>query len=144
MVMIKNSIFIVEDDQPISEVLEELLVGEGYRVSLARNGDEALRFLRNAKELPDLILLDLMMPVKDGMEFRKEQLEDPRLAQIPVIVMSADRNVDQKLLEMQGNAYIRKPLSIEQLINAVSKYCQTAQIPLVQETDSSSSQEAAV
>jgi CheY-like chemotaxis protein len=69
----------------------QVFVVENYLVSRAVNGQKALDLLHSMKELPSLILLDITMPVMDGIEFRQEQKRDPRLAKIPVIVMTVDR-----------------------------------------------------
>ena len=82
-------ILIVEDDAPIQSALASLLDDEGYEVSLANDGEEALNRMEG-DALPDLILLDLRMPVMDGWEFRSAQKRDSRLAQVPVVVLSAD------------------------------------------------------
>jgi len=119
----KSSIFIIEDDEPIGEVLKELLVDEGYDVHTAENGDVALKILQEGTYVPDLILLDLMMPVMDGVEFRKAQLKDDRLSRIPVVLMSADKNVQIRLQELKGEDCIKKPLSVDTLLQVVSKYC---------------------
>jgi CheY-like chemotaxis protein len=83
------TILIIDDDASIRELLVEVLEEEGYPVQSASNGEEALSILRTLPKLPKLILLDLMMPVMDGWAFRQEQLQDPLLIGIPVVVLSA-------------------------------------------------------
>jgi len=78
---------VVEDNRDIRELLVELLAGEGYRVSSAEHGEEALS--KAKLEPPDVILLDLMMPVVSGWQFRERQLIEPSIAGVPVIVLSA-------------------------------------------------------
>jgi CheY-like chemotaxis protein len=119
----KKRILVVEDDEDIRLSLQELLEDEGYQVSLASNGAQALDFLSTQKKsLPNLILLDLMMPVKDGVQFRKEQMSDPCFKKIPVIVMSADCN-KKGLLESTGcSVYLTKPIDIDDIIRAVSQH----------------------
>ncbi|HET6343273.1 MAG TPA: response regulator, partial [Myxococcota bacterium] len=68
-----NHILLVENDRDIQETLRELLTEEGYDVAMANNGQEALTYLRTASRRPDAILLDLMMPVMDGLQFREAQ-----------------------------------------------------------------------
>src|ERR1700682_362753 len=80
---------IVEDDASIREAIAEVLRSEGYEASSCGHGREALEYLRDGHH-PDVILLDLMMPVMDGWEFRIEQRKDPALATIPVVALSAD------------------------------------------------------
>ncbi|MFL6646633.1 MAG: response regulator, partial [Sulfurifustaceae bacterium] len=84
-----ETVLVIEDDADIRGCVVEALEGEGYTVVTAENGQEGIDSLRNAARLPDLIILDLMMPVKDGVEFRMEQQAEPRWKDIPVIVMTA-------------------------------------------------------
>jgi CheY-like chemotaxis protein len=84
-------ILIVEDNADLRDSLAELLQYEGYEVARAANGQEALRYLRECPP-PCLILLDLMMPVMNGWEFRKQQLLDPTLSSIPVAIVTGVRN----------------------------------------------------
>jgi CheY-like chemotaxis protein len=82
------TVLLVEDDAAIAEALEDMLRDEGLEVARAANGREALALLRRGLR-PSSILLDLMMPVMDGWDFRQEQLADPALKDIPVVVVSA-------------------------------------------------------
>lgn len=111
----RGSILIVEDDLDIREALAEALGFEGYDVFLAENGREALDVLREGP-LPHVILLDLLMPVMSGWQFRQEQLADPALAGIPVIVVSASAPGDA-----QPDRYLPKPFSIDELLSAVAE-----------------------
>ncbi len=119
----KKQILLVEDDHYISESIVELLTDEGYEVASTGNGQEALDYLRAAKRLPDLILLDLMMPVKDGYKFREEQVEDARLANIPVVAMSADRGAQAKTQGTGVRYSLRKPLELEELLRIIAEIC---------------------
>jgi CheY-like chemotaxis protein len=108
-------VLIVEDDVDIRETLGDLLQTEGYETAAAGNGLEALAAARRAR--PDLIVLDLMMPVMDGWQFRSEQRQDPALAAIPVIVISASagsRAID-------ADTYLEKPFSLDRLVEAVAR-----------------------
>ncbi len=109
-------ILIVEDDRAIREPLSVLLRGEGYRVSLAENGQEALRKLRTEPS-PDIIVLDLRMPVMDGWEFRAIQQQDPVLGLIPVVAISADGSA--QAVTMSADAYLRKPLDPGDLLQTI-------------------------
>ena len=71
---------------------------------------------------PSLIFLDLMMPVLDGYGFRRAQVADPLLAQIPVVIMSADGQVDKNRAQTQAVAYVRKPFDLEDILDAVERY----------------------
>jgi len=119
---LKKRILVVEDDQYIRDSLAELLQDEGYAVSVARDGQEGLDALRHNGH-PDLILLDLMMPVKDGFQFRAEQREDPELAKIPVVIFSADTGVNQPNAQFEGAAILKKPVDLDALLSMVKQYC---------------------
>jgi CheY-like chemotaxis protein len=83
-------LLVVDDDPAIRETLADLLQDEGYVVMTAINGKEALTRLRAGSARPCVILLDLMMPVMSGAEFYAEMRSDPALADIPVVVISAE------------------------------------------------------
>jgi CheY-like chemotaxis protein len=110
---------VVEDDFAIRETLRELLEDEGYRVTWASNGQEALARLRD--RAPRLILLDLMMPVMDGWEFRRHQLADPRIATTPVVVFTAHRNADDAAARMSAAAALQKPVDVDGLLAVVGR-----------------------
>ena len=118
----QERILIVEDDTPIRESLQELLEDEGYLVEATANGQEALDRLHALPALPDLILLDLMMPVKDGFQFREEQRQDPALALIPIVIMSADGNTQTKLKQIDAFSYLKKPVDVDAVLEAVKRY----------------------
>ena len=105
-----SHILIIDDDIHINEMLEEVLIQEGYQVSHAYSGTEALLFLANEK--PDLILLDLMLPGLTGEEVLSQ------IEKIPVIVMSARVEVKDKVALLLNGAedYITKPFEIEELL----------------------------
>ncbi len=119
------SILIVEDESPIRELLAEVLEDEGYPVSSATNGQEALTLLRRSSTLPKLILLDLNMPVMSGWEFRQVQQTDPELERIPVVVISASSTIKQQHSTIQADGYLPKPLDIDRLLNTVEQYYST-------------------
>jgi CheY-like chemotaxis protein len=117
-----NLILVIEDDKDIRDSISEVLDIEGYPIVSAGNGQEGLSYLNNpANPLPSVILLDLMMPVMNGMAFRSLQLKDPRLAAIPVIVMSADNRAVQKSEEMKSATCILKPLEIDDLLREIKR-----------------------
>jgi signal transduction histidine kinase len=111
-------ILVVEDDYGIRDVLCTILEEHGYAVASACNGDEALRTLRGGRA-PDLIVLDLRMPVMDGWQFRAAQKADPALAAVPVLALSADGSAKAEAID--AAAYIRKPLSTEALLGAIAR-----------------------
>jgi two-component system, OmpR family, alkaline phosphatase synthesis response regulator PhoP len=112
-------ILVVEDDSDVREAVIESLLSAGYRVGWASNGEEALRKLRAMTSHPRLILLDLMMPVVDGWQFRAEQLADPTIAGVPVVAMTARREVQG--LSVHG--YLKKPIDLAALLAAVRPHC---------------------
>lgn len=120
--MSAKTLMIVEDDTDIREALAELLMDAGYQVTTAVNGADALEVLRRAP-LPNLILLDLMMPVMDGFAFREEQRKVPAWAAVPVLLMSADGNIASKQAKAQAAAYVRKPIDIHDLLALISQHC---------------------
>jgi CheY-like chemotaxis protein len=115
------SILIVEDEHDIRAVLTEILEDEGYTVASVSNGLEALTFLQ--KHRPQLILLDLGMPVMTGWEFREQQRRDPTLADIPVILMSATPHLSQTAASLQAANCLDKPIEINALLGMVEHYC---------------------
>ena len=115
-------ILLVEDDDDIRRDLGDFLRDEGYDVEVASNGQEALELLKHEK-LPRLILLDLMMPIKDGFQFRLEQEADPRFSKIPVIIMSADGQMQTKQAKARAADYIKKPMDIFVILDKIKLHC---------------------
>jgi two-component system, OmpR family, alkaline phosphatase synthesis response regulator PhoP len=107
-------VMVVDDEPDIVELIRYNLKSEGYEVITARNGKEALEKLGT---LPDLVILDLMMPVMDGLETCKRLKADSRTARIPVLFLTArSGEVDEVLaLEMGADDYIRKPITPRKL-----------------------------
>ena len=114
---------VVDDDPDIREAMIEVLEESGHTATGVANGNEALVHLRSTPVPPCLILLDLMMPVMDGREFREEQLRDPALSPIPVVVISAFRDVEQTAEAMKVAAHVKKPVSLSDLVQLVERYC---------------------
>ncbi len=115
-----GSILIVEDDPEIREDLAELLREEGHRVVTAADGAAALQWLEQTGALPALIFLDLMMPVMDGWELRLRLKRDPRLASVPVVVMSGVSDVKSDLAELDTARLLVKPFSVEAVLELVA------------------------
>jgi len=115
----QRRILLVEDDHDIRTSMEGLLRDEGYDVAACEDGRDALARLASVAAPPDLIILDLMMPVMDGWQFRISQRGDPALAQIPVIVMSAD--VSSKAAAVDAAAYLTKPFDHELLMRTIDR-----------------------
>ena len=114
-------VLVVEDEREIRETVADILVQAGYRVSTAPNGHVALERARVNR--PDLIFLDLMMPVMSGWEFLEAQREDPDLATVPVIAASA--GLDSSA---EGAAvFLRKPFDLDTLLVAASRLCSVSE-----------------
>jgi CheY-like chemotaxis protein len=118
-----RSILLVEDDDDIRVDLADLLRGEGYEVSTACNGQEALEWLREHSHQVGLILLDLMMPVMNGWDFRARQLEEPALISIPTVLLSGAGDVARHALALKTAGYLIKPLRLDSLLRTVSRWC---------------------
>ena len=115
-------VLIVEDDADIRTTVAELLEDEGYHVASVANGLEALDCLRAAHELPDVILLDLMMPKMDGFQFRAEQRADARFSEIPVVLMTAAGDVATRANELQPRGFLKKPFKdIKAILEAIER-----------------------
>jgi CheY-like chemotaxis protein len=114
----KLTVLIVEDDPDALEALGDLLDSHGYAVASARNGAEALELLGRSP-LPSLIVLDLLMPTMDGWEFRRRQKNDPRIAHIPVIVVSASSAAKP----IDADSILRKPVDINRLLETIARHC---------------------
>jgi CheY-like chemotaxis protein len=115
-------ILLIDDDVPSAEALRELLDRAGHSVVCARNGREALDRLRETGGFC-VILLDVMMPVMDGFEFREEQLKDPSFASIPVIVLTAHGHAGEQTKRLQSERFFPKPFSPPELLRAIRDYC---------------------
>src|SRR6266508_6674811 len=113
-------VLVVDDDYAVLDAFKDVLEDEGYEVSLAANGLEALKELRRG-DRPCVILLDLMMPVMNGWEFRREQLQDQSLAGIPTILVTAHNRPDENTEELMASDCIRKPAQPRQLLETVGK-----------------------
>lgn len=112
-------VMIVEDDIEISKILKETLELAAYQTMTAANGKIALELLTQSKRLPDLILLDLMMPVMNGWEFATEVKKNKRLASIPILVISAF--VD-KADSIDCVGFIQKPINLSELLSIVKSH----------------------
>ncbi|HZH75669.1 MAG TPA: response regulator [Archangium sp.] len=110
-----SKLLIVDDEVAILEALTDILSVEGFEVDTAPNGAEGLK--RAGEARPDLILLDLMMPVMDGQEMLRRLKDDPQLRSIPVVVMSAGRVTKA---ELQGSRFLAKPFELDDLLDTVA------------------------
>src|SRR3984893_2598033 len=115
----KGSILVVDDDRGAMEALSDILEYEGYRVQRAQNGLQALEYLQKMRPGPNLIILDLLMPVMDGWEFRMRQKDDPELAKVPVLVVTAIAAI----AGIDAVAVLHKPIDVDALLRTVARYC---------------------
>lgn len=115
-------ILLIEDDFVLRGSLATVLQAEGYRVECAANALEALRRLERAP-MPSLILLDIMLPYMDGLEFRGLQRAVPALAQIPVIVITAVGVRPEIAAELDLRQTFFKPLERQKLLDAIRRHC---------------------
>jgi CheY-like chemotaxis protein len=114
-------VLVVEDDVEIRQVLCDVLVDEGLQVAAVSDGREALAFLE-AHPPPALILLDLMLPVMSGDDFRKEQLARPALAAIPVVVLTAGEPTHHQATIATAQGVLRKPVHLDALLEAIHRF----------------------
>jgi CheY-like chemotaxis protein len=117
-------VLVVDDDPDILEAICDILVCEGYRVARARHGLEALAEVD--AERPALVLLDLMMPVMDGLAFAQTIRGRPAVADLPIVVISADGN-RQRAGPVGAVGYLAKPFDVDSLLAHVSRYAGVAQ-----------------
>lgn len=113
------TVLVVDDDADVRETLGEMLEYKGYEVVIAANGAEALDYLRRAAP-PSLILLDLAMPVMDGWAFLEQRNRDVALRAVPVLVISGERNAENKLVEAHAD-YLEKPVRLDRLLEAMTR-----------------------
>jgi two-component system, chemotaxis family, chemotaxis protein CheY len=110
-------VLVVDDDPDILDAICDILESEGYRVSRARHGLEALQ--RVDAERPAIILLDLMMPVMDGVTFAQRLRDGTETGRIPIVVISAEGN-PQKAAAVGAQGYLAKPFDIDTLLSQVA------------------------
>ncbi len=121
--MAQKTVLLAEDDLEIRDILQDLLEAEGYDVIPASHGRQALEFLRSARgsKLPDLVVLDIMMPLVDGHQVLDEMKKDPVLAEIPVVVLSAA--VRER--PAGAAAFLRKPIPLQKLFDTIRGFVET-------------------
>jgi CheY-like chemotaxis protein len=115
----RRIVLVVDDDAEIRESIADLLREEGYEAPVAAHGREALEQIA-AGLRPDLIVLDLMMPVMDGWQFLEARARDPLLEALPVVVVSATPDT---LQPPEIRAFIRKPMRLTELLAVVAREC---------------------
>jgi CheY-like chemotaxis protein len=117
------TVMLVEDEDDTRDALAALLEENDYRVLQAPNGAEALRILKEDPADCRVILLDLMMPVMNGWDFRRHQKRTAGLADIPVVLMSAGAQIACASDDLDAAGYISKPVEIDDLLETVERHC---------------------
>jgi two-component system response regulator MprA len=120
---VSKRVLVVDDDAGIRQTLQDVLELEGYEVTIARNGVEALRKLDD--ELPSLMILDIMMPIMDGYTVAANLKSRGLSAQLPVLVLTADRQARARIRDLGADAYLEKPFSLDELLREVERIIRT-------------------
>jgi len=115
----RQLILVVEDDSDLRETLLDVLDRAGFDVVIAANGLEALATLEGGRRAA-LVLLDLHMPVMDGLEFRRRQLESLDLSNVPVLVITGDRQSQREAAHLGFEWFLSKPFGEEDLLKSVT------------------------
>jgi two-component system, chemotaxis family, chemotaxis protein CheY len=115
-------VLVVEDDFDVLDAIANILEDAGYQVLRAANGAEALGQLGDRKGRCDLILLDLLMPVMNGWDFRHKQKQTPAFAGIPVVLMSAGAHMATVSSELDAAGYLTKPVEITDLLGVARRH----------------------
>ena len=115
---VPSRILIVDDEPAVADLIEAVLVGEGYTVAIARDGAQGLLLARDWR--PDLILMDVMLPGVDGGTAIRRLKSDPETAEIPIVAMSAGRTIRRQSDELsEADAALAKPFDIDALLAQV-------------------------
>ncbi|HAT73290.1 MAG TPA: response regulator [Elusimicrobia bacterium] len=123
-----STVLVVDDDKNVCALISAVLAGQGYKTVVAGNGKEALAYLRSSPGRPGLILLDLMMPVMTGWEFRRIQQGDSALAGIPVAIITGLPDMEGKASSIGAVDVLYKPSRVETLTSLVSRFCGRAHV----------------
>jgi len=117
----RRTVLIVEDDPDALEAIAEIVEEAGHDVMRATNGREAMRRLNDCEGQCDLILLDLLMPVMNGWDFRRRQRETPAFAGIPVFLMSAGAHLAVVRDELQAAGCVPKPVDAADILHVIQR-----------------------
>lgn len=119
-----KKIMVIDDDIDLREQFQWIFEMEDYDVLLAQNGQEAIKELEalEDKDLPQLILLDYNMPVMDGNLFNSIKLQTPRIAKIPVVLITACGDMVPVMNKVAADAYVEKPIELNQLLSLVFNF----------------------
>ena len=114
---------VIDDEAEIVGPLVKILEAKGHEALSYRNGAEAIAGLKIAKKVPDIIITDLMMPVMDGLEFRKKQIETPRIKNIPTYLFTASARL-KNISDSSFSGKLMKPVSISKILELVEHHSQ--------------------
>ena len=117
-----HNILVVDDDSALRNAMGDLLGEKGIPATCAENGQVGLDLLRGGAR-PCLVLLDLQMPLVDGFTFRRRQLEDPRIAGIPVVVMTGQAGGAKEAERLGVALTMSKPIAPSRVLGVVERYC---------------------
>ena len=118
-------VLVVDDDQDLLTLVAMVLEGEGYKVLTATDGREGLDAIE--RSMPDLILLDMKMPIMNGWEFAKE-FKSKYDAKAPIVVITAYTDAKKRAEEIGAAGWIGKPFDLDTLVNVVNRYVKPGQI----------------
>jgi CheY-like chemotaxis protein len=118
---LKGHVLIVDDDPDFREPLAEILERKGFSSMAVGNGRDALDYLRTQAEKPQLILLNLTMPVMSGWDFLAERHVDPELAAVPVLLVSGVDDLSQQALSLGVAGYLAKPVEVRILLEVMQR-----------------------
>ncbi len=116
----QKTIWVIDDDDAILEVFQIILQEDGYNVEIIKDGRSVEARLRQEK--PALIFLDILMSGIDGRDVAKIIKDDPKTANIPIIITSADTGIEEKAQEASADTYLKKPFQISDVTRLVKKY----------------------
>jgi len=117
----QRTVLLVDDDAAIREALSDLLSDEGVTVHAVTNGREAVDWLHSASVAPDVVLLDLSMPVMDGRTFLSVRKTDPVLSRVPVVVITAERAVADLAAKYRLDGILPKPIVVDTLLEMLDR-----------------------
>lgn len=126
----EHSLLVVDDDADVRNALKDALLDENYDVEVASDGLKALDHLRE-RPAPSAIILDLMMPRGDGIFLLQQMKRDPRIADIPVVILTAERNVERRLASSAVKCVLSKPVELATLVSAIKNACTSTANSLV-------------
>lgn len=116
-----TDVLVVEDNDDLRELFADAIRAGGFAVDAVGGPLEALAYLR--RWVPRLLLLDLMLPAVDGVDLTAELRRDPRLAGVPVILVSGAVNLRARAAELGAAGYLSKPVDSDRLVEAVARHC---------------------